>query len=205
MRLTLSLAAALLLVGAGCSANTNLDTSNETVPNNAAGTVETGSNVVVGADDTPTTSTNSDTATGATVTVSSTVTTPTAKACTMDAKACPDGSFVGRTGPNCEFAACPTKPAEQKPVEKPVEKPTETGPKTYTMAEVKAQVAAGQCWSVISGRVYDLSNWIEKHPGGAGAIKSLCGIDGTAKFTAMHGGDTKAESRLTTFQVGILK
>lgn len=27
--------------------------------------------------------------------------------CTMDAKICPDGSAVGRTGPNCEFAACP--------------------------------------------------------------------------------------------------
>jgi len=28
-------------------------------------------------------------------------------ACTMDAKACPDGSFVGRIVPNCEFAPCP--------------------------------------------------------------------------------------------------
>jgi len=28
-------------------------------------------------------------------------------ACTMDARVCPDGSSVGRTGPNCEFAACP--------------------------------------------------------------------------------------------------
>lgn len=28
-------------------------------------------------------------------------------ACTMDAKMCPDGSYVGRSGPNCEFAACP--------------------------------------------------------------------------------------------------
>jgi hypothetical protein len=28
-------------------------------------------------------------------------------ACTMDAKACPDGSFVGRIAPNCEFEACP--------------------------------------------------------------------------------------------------
>ncbi len=27
--------------------------------------------------------------------------------CTMDAKMCPDGSYVGRTGPNCEFARCP--------------------------------------------------------------------------------------------------
>ncbi len=27
--------------------------------------------------------------------------------CTMDAKLCPDGSYVGRTGPKCEFAPCP--------------------------------------------------------------------------------------------------
>lgn len=31
------------------------------------------------------------------------------KACPADAKVCPDGSSVGRTGPNCEFAACPTR------------------------------------------------------------------------------------------------
>ncbi len=31
-------------------------------------------------------------------------------ACTMDARICPDGSAVGRTGPNCEFAPCPTPP-----------------------------------------------------------------------------------------------
>ena len=28
-------------------------------------------------------------------------------ACTMDARECPDGSFVGRSGPNCEFV-CPS-------------------------------------------------------------------------------------------------
>jgi len=28
-------------------------------------------------------------------------------ACTMEAKICPDGSVVGRTGPKCEFASCP--------------------------------------------------------------------------------------------------
>lgn len=29
-------------------------------------------------------------------------------ACTLEAKICPDGTSVGRTGPNCEFAPCPT-------------------------------------------------------------------------------------------------
>lgn len=36
-----------------------------------------------------------------------TVQAPGQKACTMEAKLCPDGTAVGRTGPNCEFAECP--------------------------------------------------------------------------------------------------
>jgi hypothetical protein len=32
------------------------------------------------------------------------------KACTMEAKLCPDGSSVGRSGPNCEFAPCKPMP-----------------------------------------------------------------------------------------------
>lgn len=41
---------------------------------------------------------------------------PQPVACTQDAMMCPDGSFVGRVGPNCEFAACPL-------VEEPVIEP----------------------------------------------------------------------------------
>jgi len=33
---------------------------------------------------------------------------PQATACTMEAKLCPDGSYVGRTGPACEFTECPS-------------------------------------------------------------------------------------------------
>lgn len=34
---------------------------------------------------------------------------PAQKACTQEAKICPDGSAVGRTGSNCEFATCPAE------------------------------------------------------------------------------------------------
>ena len=34
---------------------------------------------------------------------------------TMEGKLCPDGSAVGRTGPNCEFAACPDTTATTAP------------------------------------------------------------------------------------------
>lgn len=33
---------------------------------------------------------------------------PGKTACTQEAKICPDGSSVGRTGPKCEFSPCPT-------------------------------------------------------------------------------------------------
>lgn len=33
---------------------------------------------------------------------------PIPRACTEEAKICPDGSAVGRVGPNCEFAPCPS-------------------------------------------------------------------------------------------------
>lgn len=35
-------------------------------------------------------------------------------ACTMDALQCPDGSSVGRQGPNCEFAPCPESSSGKK-------------------------------------------------------------------------------------------
>jgi hypothetical protein len=36
-------------------------------------------------------------------------------ACTMEAKICPDGSAVGRSGPRCEFAKCPPSQVKQSP------------------------------------------------------------------------------------------
>ena len=74
----------------------------------------------------------------------------------------------------------------------------------YTMAKVKAADSAAKCWSVISGDVYDLTKWISAHPGGEGAIKSLCGTDGTQEFLAMHRNQSKPEARLSGFLLGPL-
>lgn len=43
-------------------------------------------------------------------------------ACTMEAKLCPDGSSVGRSGPHCEFAACPKATATVAHICSPEEK-----------------------------------------------------------------------------------
>lgn len=48
-------------------------------------------------------------------------------ACAMDAKMCPDGSYVGRVGPRCEFASCPNEVAEEKEVQYCGPRSTELG------------------------------------------------------------------------------
>jgi hypothetical protein len=35
---------------------------------------------------------------------------PERSVCTLEAKLCPDGSYVGRSGPKCEFSPCPEVP-----------------------------------------------------------------------------------------------
>lgn len=51
-------------------------------------------------------------------------------ACTQEAKLCPDGSYVGRTGADCQFAACPASTATAtppEPVTPPIVPPTKSG------------------------------------------------------------------------------
>ncbi len=74
----------------------------------------------------------------------------------------------------------------------------------YTMERVKANRTSSSCWTVISGNVYDLTKWIGSHPGGSGAITSLCGTDGTSGFMAMHRNQSKPESRLAGYLLGPL-
>ncbi|KAL4497355.1 hypothetical protein ABPG72_011290 [Tetrahymena utriculariae] len=52
----------------------------------------------------------------------------------------------------------------------------------YTWAQVKQHNKQGDSWVVIDGKVYDLSSYIEKHPGGPSPILSRAGKDATRAF-----------------------
>jgi uncharacterized membrane protein len=73
---------------------------------------------------------------------------------------------------------------------------------TYTLADLKKHATAASCWSAINGNVYDLTKWINRHPGGANVIKGLCGRDGTAGFNGQHGGQSRPASELAAFKIG---
>jgi cytochrome b involved in lipid metabolism len=54
--------------------------------------------------------------------------------------------------------------------------------KTYTLDEVKTHNSEGDCWIIIDGKVYDVSGFTDKHPGGSSALSKNGGLDATAGF-----------------------
>ena len=50
-----------------------------------------------------------------------------------------------------------------------------------TLAELKANG-----WIALHGNVYDLTNYANRHPGGARVITRLNGTDGTAEYRKFH-------------------
>ena len=104
------------------------------------------------------------------------------------------GAYVAPT-----VSASPTPVMSATPTPNPT--PTVAG---YTMAQVRANNTAKSCWTAIDGYVYNLTNWISAHPGGAGAILFLCGTDGSNAFKAQHENQSRPAVRLDTYRLGPL-
>jgi hypothetical protein len=95
----------------------------------------------------------------------------------------------------------PSAAASSTPAPTPTPAPTKVG---YTMAQVRANNTAANCWAVINDSVYDLTNWIKSHPGGSGAIVGLCGTDGSAAFSVKHGNQSRPAAQLNSYRLGPL-
>ena len=77
--------------------------------------------------------------------------------------------------------------------------------KSYTLAEVAKHASTSSCWSAIDGNVYNLTNWINLHPGGASVIKAICGKDGSTSFNGQHAGQGKPAAELKNYLLGALR
>jgi len=87
----------------------------------------------------------------------------------------------------------------QDPAPAPEPEPVES---KYSMANIAKNNSTSSCWAAISGKAYDLTAWISRHPGGAGAIVSICGTDATSVFQGKHGGQSGPASSLSAYLLG---
>jgi cytochrome b involved in lipid metabolism len=77
--------------------------------------------------------------------------------------------------------------------------------KAYTMAQVKTHKTASNCWTVVNKKVYNVTGWVNKHPGGSSRIVAMCGKDGTALFNSQHASSASAKRSLNAYKIGTLK
>lgn len=73
------------------------------------------------------------------------------------------------------------------------------------IADVVIHNVPADCWIIIRAKVYDVSNFLIQHPGGAARITPYCGADATAAFATKGGEGTHsavAESELAQLYVG---
>jgi hypothetical protein len=121
--------------------------------------------------------------------------------------AVPTPSAAATPTPAASVTPTPMPTPTPTPVVTPTPTPTPTPTSTtagYTMARVRANNTARSCWSAIDDFVYDLTRWINSHPGGPGAILFLCGTDGTSAFKAQHENESRPAIRLDIYKLGPL-
>jgi len=71
-----------------------------------------------------------------------------------------------------------------------------------TAATVAQHASPSDCWTTISGRVYNLTSFIASHPGGVSRVIALCGINGTSAFSTQHAGNQAALAALAPLIIG---
>lgn len=76
------------------------------------------------------------------------------------------------------------------------------GTRRVTREEVALHNTQNDCWIIISGKVYDITEWAPHHPGGAGIARMYAGKEATAEFGDYH--STEAVAHMANFCVGAL-
>jgi len=61
--------------------------------------------------------------------------------------------------------------------------------KTIAFTEIAKHATKDDCWVAIHGKVYDVTAFLEEHPGGAGVIMAYAGKDATSGFQPIHNTD----------------
>ncbi|CUS21753.1 LAQU0S03e10000g1_1 [Lachancea quebecensis] len=71
--------------------------------------------------------------------------------------------------------------------------------------EVMLHNKPDDCWIVLNGEVYDVTSFLQTHPGGAARIMEIAGNDATRKFYSIHSDSTLEKMKEELIYLGKLK
>jgi len=76
--------------------------------------------------------------------------------------------------------------------------------KTYTIDEVNKHNKNKDIWIVLKGKVYNVTEFLEQHPGGEEVLMDVAGRDATSEFEDVGHSD-EAQKLMKDFYIGDLK
>eukprot|EP00035_Acanthoeca_spectabilis_P020240 m.431825 g.431825 ORF g.431825 m.431825 type:complete len:85 (-) comp17351_c0_seq1:2530-2784(-) len=76
--------------------------------------------------------------------------------------------------------------------------------KAIAMSEVARHKSKDDCWVAIDGKVFDVTKFLDDHPGGKKAILIYAGKDATEQFMMMHRPEILKKYG-EEFRVGVVK
>ncbi|XP_034489690.1 cytochrome b5 isoform X2 [Drosophila innubila] len=75
--------------------------------------------------------------------------------------------------------------------------------KEFSLATIKEHNKPDDLWLVIDNKVYDVTKFLNEHPGGEESLMSVAGVDGTKDFNEV-GHSAEARELLKKFYIGDL-
>ncbi|KAF4694965.1 hypothetical protein FOZ60_006483 [Perkinsus olseni] len=76
--------------------------------------------------------------------------------------------------------------------------------KVYTKEEVEAHNKGDDCWIIVHGSVYDVTDFVESHPGGPEVITTISGGNVTEDFEEIGHSD-EARRQAKAHRIGVLE
>jgi len=76
-----------------------------------------------------------------------------------------------------------------------------TSSKVYTLEECSKHRSEKDCWLIIHGKVYDVTKFLDEHPGGYDIVVAASGKDGTEDFEEI-GHSSTAKEMLADYYIG---
>ncbi len=78
--------------------------------------------------------------------------------------------------------------------------PSQNSQATYNLSQVSTHNTESDCWAIVNGKVYDITAYINQHPGGKPNIIKACGVEATSMFETKPNGKPHSENAKNTLE-----
>ncbi|ERN20183.1 cytochrome B5 [Amborella trichopoda] len=76
--------------------------------------------------------------------------------------------------------------------------------KVFPLSEVSLHSSKKDCWIIVRGKVYDVTGFLEEHPGGEDVLIEASGRDATKEFNEV-GHSSTAMAMMDGYEIGIVE